>query len=164
MQLGKSCCNSLAKFGNARNGCVMRFALVQPVDTGADYGSGCIEIRFANFEVNNVAALSLQLIRPCEGFKCGFTLNSEHAFGNFTSQFCSHIVLNVARKSKAVSISLVTWRIWTHKIGSGLQVSPTSQMKALATPQKPTAWESQSSGTKTGYTPSRICVRIWDSR
>lgn len=86
----------------------MRFALLQPFDTGTDYGSGRIEVRLTDFEVNNVAALPLQLIRPGKGFKCSFALNSEHAFGNLTFQFCSHIVLNVARKSKAVSISLVT--------------------------------------------------------
>src|SRR3954469_11205467 len=108
MQLGESCRYSLAKFGNACDRCVMRFAFLQPVDTGTDNGSGRIEIRLTDFEVNNVAALALQLIRTGEGFKCGFTLNSEHAFGNFTSQFCSHMVLNVTRKSKAVSISLVT--------------------------------------------------------
>ena len=55
-----------------------------------------------------MAALTLQLVRPGEGFECGFTLDSEHAFGNLAFQFCSHMVLNVTRKSKAVSISLVT--------------------------------------------------------
>ena len=68
----------------------MRFALLQPVDSGTDNGSRRVEIRFTNFEVNNMAALPLQFIRPGKGFKCGFTLDSEHAFGNLTFQFSSH--------------------------------------------------------------------------
>ena len=84
MQLGKPRSHSLAQFGNTRDGGVMRFALFQPVDTGADNRSRRIKIRLSNFEVNDVAALPLQFIGPCKGFKCGFTLYPEHAFGNFT--------------------------------------------------------------------------------
>ena len=73
--------------------CIMRFALFQPFDTCTDNGSGRIEIRFTNFEVNDVLALPLQLVRPGKGFKCGFTLNSEHAFGNLTFKFCFHMCL-----------------------------------------------------------------------
>src|SRR6185436_5358345 len=64
--------------------------LLQPVDAGADNGSGCIKVRFTNFKVNNMAALSFELIRPGKCLKCGFALNSEHAFGNLTFQFCTH--------------------------------------------------------------------------
>jgi nitrite reductase (NADH) small subunit len=79
----------------------MSLALLEPFDAGSYNGRGRIEIRFSNFEVNDVAALAFQLIGPRKRFKRRLALDSGHPFGNLTFQFSFHIWFYVKLKIKA---------------------------------------------------------------
>ena len=59
-------------------------------------------------EVNNMAALAFQFIRPGKGLKCRFTLNPSMRLAILLFNSVLIMVFIVTRNSKAVSISLVT--------------------------------------------------------
>src|SRR5260370_12325947 len=56
----------------------MRSALLQPFDTRMNHGFGRIEVRFADFQMNDASALALQLSRTAKHFKCGLAAHTLH--------------------------------------------------------------------------------------
>jgi hypothetical protein len=87
---GKTARHGFPEFRNSGHRGVVSLPLLQPLDTGVDDWSRRIEIRFSDFQVNNVAALPLQFVGPGERFKRRLALDSDHPFGNLTLQFSSH--------------------------------------------------------------------------
>ena len=64
----------------------MRVVLMNGVNPGVNYIGRRIEIRLADFQMDNAPALGLKRARFGQGFKCGFSSQAGHTLGQ--PQFC----------------------------------------------------------------------------
>src|SRR6267378_152862 len=78
MLFRKMPCNRLAQFRDARDCGVMRRAFFQPLEAGGDNRGRSVEVRLADFHMDDASSLALQLIGPVEHLEGGFAGNTLH--------------------------------------------------------------------------------------
>jgi hypothetical protein len=79
MTRGKMLGNPRPKIPDAGNRRVMGGTFFQPLDAGRDNRLRRVEVRFADFQVNDIPALAFQLAGARQHFKRGFAAHSIHS-------------------------------------------------------------------------------------
>src|SRR5262245_29045967 len=89
-------CNFRPKFPYAGNRRIVSRASLKPVDTRTHYGFRGVEVRLTDFQVNDAAALTLQLIGPTQHFEGSLTPDALHSF-------CDSAVRNELHSANSLS-------------------------------------------------------------
>src|SRR6476660_9845000 len=82
--------NRCSQIPDARYRRIVGCAFLQPLDTGLHNGTGSIEIRLADFEMNNTPALPFQFIGTPQHLECAFAMNTLHPLCDPAFRFQLH--------------------------------------------------------------------------
>src|SRR5262249_19231444 len=99
MLRGKVLRDSRTQFPDTGNRRVVGGAFLKPIDAGTHHRFRCIEVRFADLQMDNISTLPLQFSSPSEHFECGLTPDTMHSFSDPAFRIHSHSVNSLSKEN-----------------------------------------------------------------